>query len=62
MPNLDGTGPRGLGSGTGRKTGRCNASFKSVSNENADFSMKPMRNQSRNMQGRGRRCRHVQEN
>lgn len=62
MPNLDGTGPAGLGSGTGRKSGRCNASFKNVSNETSDFSMKPLGRRARGMRGIGRRCHHVQEN
>lgn len=60
MPNLDGTGPKGLGSGTGKRQGRCNTNFKNVSDEAAGFEMRPMRRNAR--PGRGRRCRHVQEN
>lgn len=68
MPNKDGTGPNGLGPQTGKRLGRCFANFnnlvdKESIDENDSFISSPI---SKRLgccgQGRGRRCRPVQEN
>ena len=52
MPNLNGMGPMGQGSMTGRRMGRCNASGANQNSQNSEQSKNPDQNLPVNNAGR----------